>query len=1264
MKNHILVLALLLFSVALFAAPGTITVQNTPMAVELLRNNLDGLSVRYAIDDLHYQQISSIEGNWTELSILNYTSTNQEGVPSLPLMRQLISVPLGAVVSASIHTSSVKTINLSENGIVYPLMPRQASVSKSADLNNLPFTVNREFYNSNSWTDYSPISVTELGMVRGTRLFALDFVPVRYNPSLKQLEVIYNAEVKVTYQGADFGATEALQAKTYSPVFENNLKETVLNYTSSRTTLNRYPLGYVIILPDNFMAAMQPFIDWKRQEGYNVIVAPTSTTGTTTSSIKTYMQNLWNAATPQNPAPSYLLIVGDVAQVPSNNGTTGSHPTDLTYVRLQGTDFMPEMYFGRFSAITAAEVTNQVNKTLMHEQYTMPSDAYLGDAIMIAGMDSSFGPTHGNGQLNYATNNYINTAHGITSSNYLYPNSGSSASAIRTKASAGVGYINYTAHGDIMEWADPNFTNAQVNSLQNVNKSSFVVGNCCLTSKFNESICFGEAWLRAPNKGAIIYIGGTNSTYWDEDYYWGVGYKPPVVGTGSPYVANRIGAYDAVFHEHNEAVADWAGNAGSMVFMGNMAVVAQNSSRINYYWEIYSIMGDPSLVPYMGIPAQNTFQAPPQLFLGLSTMDIQADPYTLVALSMNNVLHGVGLTDATGALTLNYTPFTQPGTAQIVLTRSLRRPKIANVQVIANVGPYVTTGAVLYLDGNNNVPEAGDTINMTIPFNNVGIDPANNVTCTLSTSSDWVQIANPTIDLPNIAAGGNINMTNAFSFAINPNIPDQSEVAFTITVQSGTNTWITQRSITVNAPNMVFGVPTIFDSNGDGIFQGGENLSVTVDISNTGHMLSGGGTLFLLSNNDNALPDVTNFVIPSLPINYVLPLNFIVNLGADIAEGTIVRIGIVFDSSVQMINSSIAFPIGLVGEGFESGSFVEYPWVNNSSIPWTTPFGADIAHSGVYSAKSGAISNYGSTVLQITHTTDTSGYLKFWRKLSSEASHDYLTFYIDGTVIATWSGTMEWAEMLYPVTAGTHIYKWAYTKDGSTANGSDCAWIDDVVFPGAGVPQAPMVYCPTNSVSFYNVSSNSTVSADIILRNLGDGELSGTISVPAGFVLSFNGEALPANYSYHLAAGVTGIYSISYTCGTTVPYINSNIIVTTNDANNPSVLIPLRLQSGPASADPDVAPIVTSLDKNYPNPFNPETTIRFSIKETGMVKLSVYNMKGQLIRKLLNTSLSSGQHHVVWNGKDENGKTVASGLYLYKMDTANYTSTQKMMLMK
>ena len=86
--------------------------------------------------------------------------------------------------------------------------------------------------------------------------------------------------------------------------------------------------------------------------------------------------------------------------------------------------------------------------------------------------------------------------------------------------------------------------------------------------------------------------------------------------------------------------------------------------------------------------------------------------------------------------------------------------------------------------------------------------------------------------------------------------------------------------------------------------------------------------------------------------------------------------------------------------------------------------------------------------------------------------------------------------------------------------------------------------------------------------------------------------------------------------------------------------------------------------ENYPNPFNPETTISFSIPEDSKVRIDVFNIKGQHIRTVVNGYLEPDFYNIIWNGKDENGKYASSGIYFYKMNTGDYTSIKKMILMK
>ncbi|MCL1826954.1 MAG: T9SS type A sorting domain-containing protein [Candidatus Cloacimonetes bacterium] len=90
----------------------------------------------------------------------------------------------------------------------------------------------------------------------------------------------------------------------------------------------------------------------------------------------------------------------------------------------------------------------------------------------------------------------------------------------------------------------------------------------------------------------------------------------------------------------------------------------------------------------------------------------------------------------------------------------------------------------------------------------------------------------------------------------------------------------------------------------------------------------------------------------------------------------------------------------------------------------------------------------------------------------------------------------------------------------------------------------------------------------------------------------------------------------------------------------------------------------TKLQGNYPNPFNPETTISYSVNDPSVVKIEIYNIKGQKVKTLVNELKQRGMHSVVWNGNDEDNRSVSSGIYFYKLHSGHITDVQKMVLMK
>jgi hypothetical protein len=89
-----------------------------------------------------------------------------------------------------------------------------------------------------------------------------------------------------------------------------------------------------------------------------------------------------------------------------------------------------------------------------------------------------------------------------------------------------------------------------------------------------------------------------------------------------------------------------------------------------------------------------------------------------------------------------------------------------------------------------------------------------------------------------------------------------------------------------------------------------------------------------------------------------------------------------------------------------------------------------------------------------------------------------------------------------------------------------------------------------------------------------------------------------------------------------------------------------------------------SLSHNYPNPFNPTTTIRYQLRVDSEVKLAIYNERGQHLRTLVSHRQPAGHYQVGWDGRDAHGEEVASGIYFYRLETEHFTETQRMILLR
>lgn len=110
--------------------------------------------------------------------------------------------------------------------------------------------------------------------------------------------------------------------------------------------------------------------------------------------------------------------------------------------------------------------------------------------------------------------------------------------------------------------------------------------------------------------------------------------------------------------------------------------------------------------------------------------------------------------------------------------------------------------------------------------------------------------------------------------------------------------------------------------------------------------------------------------------------------------------------------------------------------------------------------------------------------------------------------------------------------------------------------------------------------------------------------------------------------------------------------------------INVTILQGDGGDTPPVIPAKTELLAAYPNPFNPVTHLRYSLKTPGFVTIDVYNNRGQLIRSFSNDHPAAGYYQMTWDGKDMNGRSVSSGIYYYRMTSGKYTSSKKVVLLK
>jgi len=281
-------------------------------------------------------------------------------------------------------------------------------------------------------------------------------------------------------------------------------------------------------------------------------------------------------------------------------------------------------------------------------------------------------------------------------------------------------------------------------------------------------------------------------------------------------------------------------------------------------------------------------------------------------------------------------------------------------------------------------------------------------------------------------------------------------------------------------------------------------------------------------------------------------------------------------------------------ESFETGNFSQQAWTFSGNANWTV--GTDAAYSGTHSAGSGTITHNQSTSLSLNIDVTSAGNISFARKVSSEANYDYLKFYIDSTLQAQWSGTVDWAMVSYAVSAGNHTFTWTYSKDVSDNGGSDKAWIDYIFLPPHEVPEPDIAVSPA-SFDFGLVAVGNTYSQSFTIQNNGAGALYGTISTPTAFTVAEGRAAERNTLSFSVGAGASQTYQLTFAPAAVSTY-SGNVVISSNDPDNPAMNIAV---SGTGTSPADIVVSPSSINRSLQQ--NQSTTATVNIGNAGVADL-------------------------------------------------------------
>jgi hypothetical protein len=527
---------------------------NIPTGLTITQNgnnyNIEFTLPTYVFDTINVTKPDGTTENFIDfLTTEDFGKIDSVGLPQLPHLTFMFAIPYESNAPDII----IQNVHEEEQIISNRLYPFQEPLSTDSNDTQAPFTINENYYNSTG-INYDTIKVTDEFIVAGVKGIRITICPFVYNPSQNKITVRTHItfEIPLDSQITTKCAESSILESFFESLFVNSIP-----LQKSVTKGN-----YLIITAPDYESTITYFANYKRNIGYNVTVVSTNTTGISKEDIKDYIQTKYNNTSTR---PVFVLLVGDTDKIPCWIGDHNTEPrTDLYYATLDGNNRVPDVFLGRFSTRTNADLQNIINKTIYMETNI---HNLTKKAVFLADDDTHVYTEAGH-------NSVIDNAFEPMGYTYqkLYENDGATTNDAIDALNNNQIFMLYSGHGNYKWISGPK---VHMDSLNHLSNSVYPFGFsfACKTNKYEEVECFGEAWIRREH-GGVAYYGASHTTFYHVD---------------RPFEKKLF----------NEAWYDDDKEQLSPMIKVGMEKLCNNLWSSNYrkkYREMFNLMGDPSLI--------------------------------------------------------------------------------------------------------------------------------------------------------------------------------------------------------------------------------------------------------------------------------------------------------------------------------------------------------------------------------------------------------------------------------------------------------------------------------------------------------------------------------------------------------------------------------------------------------------------------------------------------------------------------------------------